>query len=182
MGALLRALLAAVLAACGSPTARTEPSLAHWTLPPDWVTVSNIETTIQLTLPPYILVGDRHGAIFANEAPAAGESEVPIQVWAEGPVIDGGPNDGEDLAAWVARRIDSPVKGVPTVTSVSLPAGSGIRYDRVDAAGTPSAWRIVVFAIETPRGPAWLMIDGPPEEWAARADDLERVPTLFGVQ
>jgi len=61
------------------------------------------------------------------------------------------------------------------------PAGGGIRYDRVDGAGA-LAWRIVVFAIETPRGFAWLQIDGPPESWAARAAELERVPLLFRVR
>jgi hypothetical protein len=175
-------MVAVLLAACGSPLTSPAPAVPAWTPPPEWVTVSNAESTFQLTLPPYIQVGDRRGAIFANEAPPPGESEIPIQLWAQGPIIDDGPRAGEELDSWVERRLDSRVKGVPTVTPVSLPAGDGIRYDRVDAAGTPNAWRIVVFAIETPRGAAWLMIDGPPDEWAARANDLERIPTLFRVR
>jgi hypothetical protein len=179
---LLVAWLAAAAIGCGSPSASAVPAAPAWTPPPDWVTVSNDEATFQLTLPPYILVGDRRGSIFANVAPPPGSSEIPIQLWAQGPVIDDGPQDGEDLFTWVDRRFETPFKGVPTVTRVALPAGAGIRYDRIDAAGTPNAWRIVIFAIETPRGAAWLMIDGSPDEWAARAGDLEWIPWLFNVR
>jgi hypothetical protein len=146
------------------------------------MTVSNDERSLQLTLPPYILVGETRGSIFANEAPPPGQSEIPIQVWAQGPKIEDGPGAAEDLVDWVERRLESPVRGVPTVTRVALPAGAGIRYDRLDGAGTANPWRIVVFAIRTPRGAAWLMIDGPPDDWTARADDLERIPTLLRAQ
>ena len=184
-GGLLRVttiVAAAVLAACGSQVTSPAPADPVWTPPPGWVTVSNAESSFQLTLPPYIKVGDTRGAIFANEAPPPGQGEIPIQLWAQGPIIDDGPRPGEELVMWVERRLENPAKGVPTVTRVALPAGAGIRYDRVDGAGTPHPWRIVVFAIETPRGPAWLMIDGPPDEWAARATDLERIPMLFRVR
>ena len=175
-------IAAAALAACGSQATSPAPNAPAWTPPPDWVTVSNVESSFQLTLPPSIVVFDRYGAIFANEAPPPGQTEIPIQLWAEGPVIDGAPRAGEDLVAWVEGRLENPVKGVPTVTRVELPAGAGIRYDRVDGAGTANPWRIVVFAIETPRGAAWLMIDGPSDEWAARAIDLERIPTLLRIR
>ena len=69
----------------------------------------------------------------------------------------------------------------PRAATPVSPAGAGIRYDRIDSDASGWAWRIVVFAIETPKGAAWLMIDGPPEEWAARAEDLERIPPLFRV-
>jgi hypothetical protein len=52
----------------------------------------------------------------------------------------------------------------------------------IDRAGTPTAWRILAFAIETPRGVAWLEIDGPPDSWAASADDLDFVPMLLRVR
>ena len=174
--------LALAAIGCGGPNATPQPNLAVWSPPPDWVTVSNVEGSIQLTLPPNIQAFDNHGAIFANEPPRAAGAEIPIQVWAEGPVTDDTPRPGEDLLAWVERRLENPGKGTPTVTQVSLPAGAGIRYDRVDSAGTPNAWRIVVFAIETPSGVAWLLLDGPPDEWAARAEDLERVALLFRVR
>lgn len=175
-------LAAGVLATCGSQVMSPAPTASAWTPPPDWVTVSNAERSFQLTLPPYIVVGDSHGAIFANEAPPPGQSEIPIQLWAEGPIIADAPRPGDDLVAWVERRLENPAKGAPTVTRVALPAGPGIRYDRIDGAGTANPWRIVVFAIETPRGAAWLMIDGPPDEWAARAGDLERIPFLLRVR
>ena len=180
MHRLLLACIAAIVLGCGSPPVSADPNVAVWTPPPDWVTVSG-SSGIQLTLPPYIVVFDTQGAILANEAPPPGTSDVPIQVWAQAPSIDERPRDGEDLVAWVDRRLDSPVRGTPSVTPVSLPAGTGIRYDRIDAAGTPNAWRIVAFAIQTPRGAAWLMIDGPTDGWAARANDLERIAPLFRV-
>ena len=180
MRRLLLGCFAALAVACGSPSATPQPNPAIWTPPPDWVTVSG-NSGVQLTLPPYILVFDTQGAIFANEAPPPGTSDIPIQVWAQGPNVDEQPRNGESLVAWIERRLDNPAKGIPTVTPVSLPAGSGIRYDRVDSDASGWARRIVVFALQTPRGAAWLMIDGPPDEWAARAADLERIPTLFRV-
>lgn len=177
----LAVLLAAAVLGCGAPSATAPPVAPGWTPPPDWVTVSG-NSGVQLTLPPYIVVFDVQNAIFANEAPPPGTSEVPIQVWAHAPNNDERPHDGEGLAAWVERRLDNPAKGIPTVTPMRFPAGQGIRYDRIDSDASGWARRIVVFAIETPKGAAWLMIDGPPEEWAARAADLERIPLLFRVR
>jgi hypothetical protein len=180
MRRLLLVCLAALAAACGSPSATPQPNHAIWTLPPDWVTVSG-NSGVQLTLPPYIVAFDLENAIFANEAPPPGETDIPIQVWAQGPNVDDQPRNGESLSAWIERRLDNPAKGIATVTPVSFPAGSGIRYDRVDRDASGWAWRIVVFALQRPDGVTWLMIDGPPDEWAARAADLERIPLLFRV-
>jgi hypothetical protein len=145
--------------------------------------VSNDRGDLQLTLPPWLEMFDNHGAIFANMRPMAPGGPIPIQLWAQGPEgIEEQPAPGEELVHWVERRLDNPAKGVPTVTRVVLPAGAGIRYDRIDRDATGWAWRIVVFGLETPRGAAWLQLDGPPEEWAARADDLERVAMLFRVR
>src|SRR5262245_56270946 len=137
MRRLLLACVAAAAAACGSPSATPQPNVALWTPPADWVTVSDAEASIELTLPPWIQVFDNHGAIFGNEPPRQPGAAIPLQLWAQGPVIDDGPQVGEALLAWVERRLDNPGKGVPTVTRISLPAGSGIRYDRVDSPGTP---------------------------------------------
>jgi hypothetical protein len=180
MHRLLLLSIASIVAGCGSPAPTRDPSAMAWSPPPDWVTVSG-NSGVQLTLPPYIFVFDVQNAIFANEAPPPGETDIPIQLWAQGPNTDEQPRNGESLAAWIERRLDNPAKGIPTVTPVSFPAGAGIRYDRVDSDASGWAWRIVVFALQTPRGVAWLMIDGPPDEWAARAADLERIPYLFRV-
>ena len=182
MPRLLLACVAAVAAACGSSSATPQPNLAAWTPPPDWVTVSNTEGSIQLTLPPWLQVFDNHGAIFANEPPVAPGANF-VSLWAQGPAgIENQPLEGEDLATWTGRRLENPAEGVPTVTRVALPAGSGIRYDRIDSDASGYQWRIVVFAITTPRGAAWLQVDGPPDLWAARAEDLERVALLFRVR
>ena len=55
---------------------------------PGWVTVSTTGAEIQLTLPPWLQVFDNINAIFANEAPAQGENEIPIQLMAVPPGID----------------------------------------------------------------------------------------------
>ena len=181
MRRLLIATIALFMAGCGGPGATPQPNAAAWTPPPDWVTVSNTEGSIQLTLPPWLQVFDNHGAIFANEPPVVPGANF-VSLWAQGPAgIENQPLQGEDLATWTGRRLENPAEGVPTVTRVALPAGSGIRYDRIDSDASGYRWRIVVFAIQTPRGAAWLQLDGPPDLWAARAEDLERVALLFRV-
>ena len=158
------------------------PNAAAWTPPPDWVTVSNVEGSLQITLPPWLQVFDNHGAIFANEPPSAPGANF-VSLWAQGPTgIENHPLQGEDLATWTTRRLENPAEGVPTVTRVALPAGAGIRYDRIDSDDSGWRWRIVVFAIETPRGAAWLQLDGPPDLWAARANDLEHVALLVRIR
>jgi len=182
MRRLLVAPIALVAVACGSAATPPQPNAVTWTPPPDWLTVSNAEGSIQLTLPPWLQVFDNHGAIFANEPPVVPGATF-ISLWAQGPAgIENQPLEGEDLAAWTTRRLENPAEGVPTVTRVALPAGAGIRYDRIDSDDGGYRWRIVVFAIQTPRGAAWLQLDGPPERWAARADDLERVAFLFRIR
>lgn len=98
-----------------------------------------------------------------------------MQVMALGPRADDQPAPGQGLAAWIEGRLAQPGQGQPAVTRILLPAGPAVRFDRTDRAGTPLAWRILVFAIETPFGVAYLQFDGPPESWAARLGDLERV-------
>jgi hypothetical protein len=73
------------------------------------------------------------------------------------------------FALAMAVGLGDPRQGVATVTRLVLPAGAATRYDRV-------AW-----AIETPAGPAYLELAGPPAEWATRAADLERIPFLGRV-
>ena len=150
-------------------------------IPPGWVTVSTAGAEIQLTLPPWLVVFDNVNAIFANEAPPPGETEIPIQLMAVPPGIDSDPGPGEDLIAWIDSQLDDPGKGVPVVTEVNLPAGSAVRYERLDRVGTPTAWRLLAFAIRTRMGAVFLMIDGLPDAWPARAQDIERIPLLLWV-
>lgn len=173
---------AVVLAGCGSQARSPAPVVAPPTIPPGWVTVSTPGAEIQLTLPPWLEVFDNMNAIFASEAPRPGENEIPIQLMAVPPGVDSDPGPGGDLVAWIDTRLDDPGKGVPVVTPVNLPAGPSIRYERLDRAGTPAAWHILAFAVRSRSGVVYLMIDGLPDAWPARAEAIERIPFLLRVR
>ena len=177
---LLLALAAALAIDCGSPSATREPQPAAWTAPPGWVTVSS-GTAIQLTIPPWLVVWDTANAIFANEAPPAPDADVPMNLAAFPPRGIEQPAVGQDLGAWIDSRLRVPGQGVPAVTRVVLPAGSATRYDRTDREGTPTAWRVVAYAIEAPAGVAFLELAGPQDAWTDREADLDRIPFLVRI-
>jgi hypothetical protein len=173
---------AMVATACASPAYSPMPAAAPTAaIPADWLIVSTSGTELQLALPPWLLVSDNIGAIFANEPPRAGAREIPIQLMAIPPNADSQLGPGEDLGAWIERRLGDPRHGVPVVTQISLPAGSAVRYERIDRAGTPTAWHILAVAIRTPSGVAFLLIDGLPDAWPAHAVDIERIPFLLRI-
>ncbi len=62
---------------------------------------------------------------------------------------------------------------------VNLPSGSGVAIDLVVRADTPLASRLAAYAIRTPAGVAFLLIDGPPAAWAAHAADASLIPVLM---
>ena len=172
-----------MLAACGSQTSSPAPAVApSASIPDGWVTVSTADPALQMTLPPWLLVFDNMTAISANEAPLPGTTEIPIQLMATPPSADTQPGPNGDLLAWLETRLGDVGKGVPVVSEVTLPAGPAVRYERLDRAGTPTAWHILAFAIRTPSGVAYLVIDGLPDAWSAHADDIERIPFLLRVR
>ena len=174
---------AAVLAGCGAQGSAPESAAAPTALIPEgWVTVSTAGAEIQLTLPPWLQVSDNINAIFANEPPAPGGNAIPIQLMVVPPGIDADPGPGEDLVAWIDTRLDDAGKGLPDVDEVNLPAGPAVRYERLDRPGTPMAWRILAFAVRTRSGAVYLQIDGLPEAWPARAEDIERIPFLLRIR
>jgi hypothetical protein len=175
-------VVALVVAACGSQVMSPAPAAQVPVAPDDWVVVSTAGAELQMTLPPWLGVFDNSGAIFASEAPPPGTTEIPIQLMAVPPGMDAAPEAGGDLLAWLDTRLEDPGKGVPVVTEVNLPAGPAIRYARLDRAGTPTEWQILAFAIRTPSGVAYLMIDGLPSAWPAHADEIERIPFLVRVR
>jgi hypothetical protein len=175
------ALVALVAIGCG-PAPSASPGLATATAPPDWVSVSSKGGDIQLALPPWLVVFDNQGTIFANEPPPAPGAQLPMQMMAEGPATLEHPAVGANLAAWIDARLRDVGQGVADVARVELPAGSAVRYARTDRAGTTLAWRFLVFAIETPRGVVYLQFDGPPDGWARRAEDLELIAASLRVR
>jgi hypothetical protein len=171
---LATAALALIVGAC-APTA--VPGVDPPSAPPDWNLVATDGADLWLTLPPWLVPFDNRQAIFANEVVAGGGQG--IQLLAEGPrTAEPQPAPG-DTEAWLRTRIESPGSGPPTVDRVRLFAGDGVRIQRLDRAGTPLAWRLVGYAITTPFGTAYLLIDGPPDAWGAREDDIARIPTLI---
>lgn len=62
---------------------------------------------------------------------------------------------------------------------IDLPSGSGVAIDLVLLADTPLASRLAAYAIRTPAGVAFLLIEGPPAAWAAHAADASLLPMLM---
>jgi hypothetical protein len=143
-------------------------------VPAGWATTDNGD--LSLALPPWLIPFDTTAAIFANEIVDPGADWV--ELMAEGPrTAESQPGAGDSLEAWLRQRIDfGPGLGQPTIRLVDLPAGSAVSIERLDRPGTRLAWRIAAYAIRTPRGVAYLLLDGPPDRWAERADDLALIP------
>jgi len=167
----------AILAACSPSTPAPAPAAA--TVPPGWATVSTSTRGVQLTLPPWLIPFDTVNAIFANEQPPPGGS-IAVQLRASGPTVDG-PAPGQDVAGWLDSYLADPGSGVPVVTAITLPAGPAVRYERIDRAGTHDEWHILAYGITTPRGFAYLVIDGSPDGWRRRAADFEWIARLLRV-
>jgi predicted small lipoprotein YifL len=174
-GLLTVATLVAVLAACGGRGPSEVPAAAA-TIPPDWVTVTSATGDLQLTLPPWLVLFDTVGAIFANEPPAPGAA-IALQLVAYGAGSAEQPPSG-DVAAWIDQKLRDVGSGVPSISRVVLPAGPTVRYERIDRAGTRNEWHILAFGIKTPSGYAYLQLDGSPDGWRRRASELEWIAQL----
>jgi hypothetical protein len=170
-------LLILVMAAADGCAAGPRPAADPPEPPAGWSTVTSDAGDVQLTLPPWLVPFDKTGAVFANEVVVGGGQG--IELLAEGPGT-AEPQPGlEGSAQRLERRIESPGSGVPVRSRVQLPAGAAVRVERVDHPGTPLAWRFDAYAIDTPRGTAFLLIDGPPDAWAGREDDIARITLLL---
>jgi hypothetical protein len=166
------------LSACSTnapPSLPTTPPV-----PAGWTTVATGD--VSLLLPAWLVPFDTTGAVFANEVVEPGADWV--QLLAEGPgSVEPQPGPNESLERWLHERIDLGAGlGQPTVRLVDLPAGPAVAIERLDRAGTRLAWRIAAYAIRTPRGVAFLQLDGPPDRWAMRADDLALIPWFVRVE
>lgn len=49
----------------------------------------------------------------------------------------------------------------------------------ISRSGTPNPWRMAAYAIRTPVGVAFLLIDGPPVVWTDREADAALIPKLM---
>lgn len=169
---------AAVLLVAGCSAEASAPLPTVPPVPAGWVNVDNGD--LSLDLPPWLIPFDTTGAIFANEVPNPQRHWV--QLMAEGPrTAEAQPAAGESLERWLRRRLESPDEGQPSIQQIDLPAGPALQLERLDAAGTRLAWRFAAYAINTPFGVAFLQIDGPPDTWIGREDDLAMIPWLMRV-
>jgi hypothetical protein len=175
-GAALSMLL--FFGACASEPPSTTQAAA--TTPAGWITTTSERQDLRLTLPAWLEVFENRGAVFANEVIATGEQG--LQLMAEGPrTAEPQPRSGEDVRVWLERKVGAPGQGEAAISWIDLPAGPAFVLERVDRAGTPSAWRITAYAIETDVGVVFLLIDGPQDSWAGHEDDARLIPHLLRV-
>jgi hypothetical protein len=120
----------------------------------------------------------RSGAIFANEAPLGPGADF-LELMATGPQADDQPGPTERLEDWLEAKLAPAGRGVGNAQSIVLPAGRGIVIDRVVEVGTPNIWRFAAYAIRTPAGVGYLLLDGPPNLWAVHEADMNLIPLLM---
>lgn len=159
------------------------PALPSAPLRPEgWPTVTSGRGDLRLSLPPGFGVGDASGAIFANRIP--GDDGRWVQLMAEGPRAQDFPPPGPDepLDDWVERRwlgSEEPLE-LPTTRTLLLPAGEALEWRgtiRADPVRT-----LLLYAIRTPAGVAFVAIDGPPEEMELLAADIDLILHLLEVE
>ena len=170
------AILVGLVAACGggAPTPAPRPDTPIVVAPPDdWAWTASSDGGLRVALPPWLVAFDTQGAVFANEPPP-GQG---LQLLAQGPRAGDQP-PSNDVELWLRERTFSPIEGFADVEHVDLPAGSGLHIERLDGAGTPQAWQLEAWAIETPDGVGYLQIDGPPAAWNDRHEDVARIAAL----
>ena len=174
------AVALAAAAGCADPLAGTDPvTPTRPPVPAGWTTVASDAGDLRLALPPWLVPFETTGAVFANEPPTPGRQQG-LQLLAEGPrTAEPQPSPGESLERWLAARLES-VRGADSaVEQLDLPGGRALVVRIAVASGTPSAWRLAAYAVRTPDGVAYLLIDGPPDAWAGREADADLVARLM---
>jgi hypothetical protein len=148
--------------------------------PAGWPTIESGAGDLRLSLPPDILISDASEAIFANEVPP------PVGAWieiiAEGPTTAfPQPTADQTLEDWLLSRwpVSASLIGPATTRELSLPAGEALEWrGTVEADPVRS---MILYAIRTERGTAFVVIDGPPDRMAQRSADLDLIVRLIQV-
>lgn len=145
-------------------------------VPDGWTTTLASSRDLRLSLPPYLEVQDVDGTVFANESPGGNPSFLGLT--AAGPIAAVQPRAGQSLESWLRSFLDrSSVSQVET-RSVSFPAGSGVELRALAAEGTPDEAQLVLYAIQTDDGAAFVWFTGRPEDFVNHAADLRLIPQL----
>jgi hypothetical protein len=167
----LAVVIAAVFATgCALPVVRPP-------VPAGWLEVRNDAGDLTLVLPPWLVTFEQSEAVFASEVP--GDAGQGLQLLAEGPRTRFPQPGDEPLTDWLIANLESPVAGIPASRAMTFPGGSGAAVERIDAAGTWRARRILAYAIPTPFGMASLVIDGPLNAWAGRDAEADLIARLL---
>ena len=146
-------------------------------VPDGWVTTLASSRDLRLTLPPYLGVQDVDGTVIANESPGANPNW--LQVMAAGPTSAAQPRAGQSLESWLRSFLSQAPLGQVQTRAISLPAGPGVELRGLAYAGTPDVTQVVLYAIQTDDGAAFLWLTGRPEDFVNHAADLELIPQLL---
>jgi hypothetical protein len=177
MAIMLVAAASAVIVA-GSLLNRDQVRLPDRPAVPDgWIATLASSRDLRLTLPPYLGVQDVDGTVFANESPGGNPSW--LQVMAAGPTSAEQPRAGQSLESWLRSFLSqAPLVGVQT-RAISLPAGQAVELRAFAEEGTPEVAQIVLYAVQTADGAAFLWLTGRPEDFVNHAADLQLIPQLL---
>jgi hypothetical protein len=176
-GRLALSIVALGAAAACAPATGT---LAQPGPPAVWILVTSDAGDLRIALPPWLVPFDTTGAIFANEIVAGGGQGV--EIMAEGPGVAEQQPGREGAEGWLRRRVEAPGAGHAEIVAMRLPAGDAVSLRRIEREGTPLVWRLAAYAISRPRGTAYLLVDGPPDAWTGREEDIERILELVIIR
>ena len=148
-------------------------------VPEGWQTVSSMSGDLVLRLPPDFGAAADWSSIVANPPPDGQGAWITVLV--ESPAgADLQPSPGTSLAAWLDERWfagDNGEWSPPVTMAIRLPAGDGVWLTRTLIGGRP--FSSTLYAIRTPDGVGFLVIDGPSDLVDVREADLELIPRLL---
>ncbi len=146
-------------------------------VPDGWTATLASSRDLRLTLPPYLGVQDVDGTVFANESPGGNPSWLGLT--AAGPASTVQPRAGQSLESWLRSFLSSTPHGPVETRTISLPAGPAVELRALAAEGTPEEAQVVLYAIQTDDGAAFLWMTGRPEDFVNHAADLRLIPQLL---
>jgi hypothetical protein len=146
-------------------------------VPEGWTLTLASSRDLRLTLPPYLGVQDVDGTVMANESPGGNPNWLGLM--AAGPASAEQPHAGQSLESWLLSFLSRASLGQVQTRAISLPAGQAVELRALAAEGTPDVAQIVLYAIRTDDGAAFLWLTGRPEDFVNHAADLQLIPQLL---
>jgi hypothetical protein len=177
LGVMLVAAASAVVVG-GSLLNRDQVRLPERPAVPDgWTTILASSRDLRLTLPGYLGAQDVDGTVYANEVPVGDANWFGLM--AAGPASAAQPRAGQSLESWLRSFLSqAPLEEIES-RPISLPAGNGVELRALAAEGTRDETQVVLYAIQTDDGAAFLWLTGRPEDFVNHAADLRLIPQLL---